>query len=50
MMSRAAAADVLDARVVVGALRRTDAVVTSDRGDIENLAQAVGRRISIIDL
>jgi hypothetical protein len=33
---------------VAGALRRGDAVVTSDRRDIETLAQAVGRRIGVI--
>jgi hypothetical protein len=50
MLSRAASVDVVDASVVVGALRRTDAIVTSDRGDIENLAHAVGRRVSIIGI
>lgn len=48
MLSRAAATDVVDASVVVGALRRTDAIVTSDRRDIEHHAGAVGRRVNII--
>ena len=41
-------ADAIDASVVVGALRRGDAIVTSDRRDIEILANAVGRRIGVI--
>jgi hypothetical protein len=48
MLSRAGSTDVVDASVVVGALRRADEIVTSDRGDIEQLAQAVGRRVAII--
>jgi hypothetical protein len=48
MLGRAGSADVVDATVVVGALRRADAVVTSDRGDIDRLAGAVGRRVDII--
>lgn len=48
MLKRARSTDVIDATVVVGALRRTDAVVTSDRGDMEQLARAVGRRVAII--
>jgi hypothetical protein len=48
MLSRAKSTDVVDASVVVGALRRTDAIVTSDRSDIEHLAHAVGRRVAII--
>ena len=50
MLSRARSTDVVDASVVVGALRRADAVVTSDRSDIEHLARAVGRRVDIIDV
>jgi hypothetical protein len=40
----------IDATVVEGALRRGDAVVTSDRGDLEALAEAVGRRLAVIDV
>lgn len=50
MLSRARSVDVVDASVVVGALRRTDAIVTSDRADIEHLAQVVGRRVAIIGI
>jgi hypothetical protein len=42
--------DVVDASVVVGALRRSDAVVTSDRSDLEHLARAFGRRLDIISI
>jgi hypothetical protein len=50
LLDRGKSADVVDASVVVGALRRADAVVTSDRGDIEALADAVGRRLHIISV
>ncbi len=39
-----------DAVVVEGALRRGDAVVTSNRSHIEALAEGVGRRVAIIDV
>jgi predicted nucleic acid-binding protein len=39
--------DIVDVTVVEGALRRGDAVVTSDRGDIERIAGAVGASIRI---
>ena len=48
LLARARSADAIDASVVAGALRRGDAIVTSDRGDIERLANAVGRRIDVI--
>lgn len=44
------AVEAADAVVVAGALRRGDAVVTSNRGHIETLASAVGRRIAVIDV
>jgi hypothetical protein len=50
MLSRARTSDPVDASVVVGALRRADAIVTSDRGDLESLANAVGRRVNIIGI
>jgi len=50
LLARAKSADVIDASVVTGALRRGDAIVTSVRRDIENLASAVGRRIDVIAL
>ncbi|MFN2538013.1 MAG: hypothetical protein ABR549_07650 [Mycobacteriales bacterium] len=40
----------VDASVVEGALRRGDAVVTSDRGHLTRLAAAVGRRLDIVDV
>ena len=48
LLGRAQSADAIDASVVAGALRRGDAIVTSDRRDIETLANAVGRRIGVI--
>ena len=42
--------DVVDGTVVEGARRRGDAVATSDRGDIELLAQAAGVRLRIADV
>jgi hypothetical protein len=43
-------ADVIDASVVIGALARGDAIVSSDRSDME-LLLAVGRkRLQIIDV
>ena len=38
------------ATVVESAVRRSAAVVTSDRGDIEQLASAARRRVQIIDI
>jgi hypothetical protein len=48
MLGRSGSADVVDASVVVGAVHRADAIVTSDRRDIEHLADAVSRRADII--
>ena len=48
LLARAKSADVIDASVVVGALRRGDAVVSSDPGDVQKLAKSVGRRIDVI--
>lgn len=48
LLGRAKSADAIDASLVVGVLRRGDAIVTSDQGDIEALADAVGRRVNII--
>ncbi len=42
--------EVTDATVVEGALRRGDAVVTSNRAHLVVLADAVGRRLAIIDV
>ena len=40
----------IDATVVEAAMRRASAVVTSDRGDISQLASAARRRVQIIDI
>jgi len=40
----------IDATVVESAVRRGAAIVTSDRGDIEQLAGAARRRVQIIDI
>lgn len=43
--------DVVDATVVTGAIGRSDAIVTSDRGDIERLLDpSERRRIKIVDI
>lgn len=41
--------DVVDVTVVEGALRRGDAVVTSNRGHLEKVAQATGLTLHIAD-
>lgn len=48
LLADAKSADVVDASVVAGALRRGDAIVTSDGPDIEKLARAVRRRANVI--
>lgn len=48
LAAQARSADVIDVSVVEGALRRDEAIVTSDRRDIEKLANAAGRRINVI--
>lgn len=42
--------DVIDASVVAGAIARGDTVYSSDRGDLEALANATGQRLSLIDI
>lgn len=42
--------DTVDLAVVEGALRRDDAVVTSNRGDLEQAASAVGRPLVVHDV
>lgn len=49
-LARSGTDDVVDGSVVVGALRRGDSVVTSDRGDIAHLAQSVGRRVNVVGI
>ncbi len=50
LLAEARRADVVDAVVVAGAATRGDAVVTSDRADIEALAAAMGRRLRILEI
>jgi hypothetical protein len=45
--ARAATADIVDATVVEGALRRHDLVLTSDLEDLKLIASAVGRRLEV---
>ena len=47
LAARAAIADIVDACVVEGALRRGDLVVSSDPGDLQAIASAVGERVAI---
>src|SRR5947208_16295716 len=45
IVGRSGTDDVIDACVVEGALRRHDLVLTSDEGDLQAIATAVGRRL-----
>ena len=47
LAARAATADVVDACVVEGALRRRDLVVSADGGDLRAIAAAAGQRLEI---
>jgi hypothetical protein len=49
-LGRAGAADVVDAHVVVGCLRRGDTVVTSDPADLRALAVALRRPLNVIPI
>ena len=50
MIGRSGLNDVVDVAVVEGAIRRNDAVVTSNRSHIEQVADAVNHRIKIHDV
>jgi hypothetical protein len=50
LLARTGRSDVVDAHVVVGAVERGDAVVTSDPNDLQTLAGAVGRRLDLIPI
>jgi predicted nucleic acid-binding protein len=45
LAARAATADIVDACVAEGALRRHDLVITSDPGDIQAIAAAISQRL-----
>jgi hypothetical protein len=47
LAARAETADIVDACVVEGTLRRRDLVVSSDAGDLRSIASAVGEQIEI---
>jgi hypothetical protein len=47
LAGRAGTGDIVDARVVEGALRRRDLVVSSDPGDLQSIASANGHRLEI---
>jgi hypothetical protein len=47
LAARAATADIVDACVVEGALRRGDLVVSSDEDDLQPIAAAVNRHLEI---
>jgi hypothetical protein len=47
LAGRARAADIVDASVVEGALRRGDLTVSADEGDLAAIAAAVSRHIDI---
>jgi len=47
LAARASTTDIVDACVVEGALRRRDLVVSSDEGDLQPIARAIGSRLEI---
>lgn len=47
LAARAGTADVVDATVVEGALRRHDLVVSSDPNDLRSIASAAGRPLEV---
>lgn len=46
----AGSSDVVDASVVMEALRRDDVVATSDAGDIRHLASAIGTSLEVLEI
>ena len=47
LAGRARVADIVDANVVEGALRRGDLIISSDEGDLAAIAAAVSRHVDI---
>jgi hypothetical protein len=47
LAARAATADIVDASVVEGALRRGDLIVSSDAEDLHSIAVAAGYRLEV---
>lgn len=50
LIARSGVDDTVDVAVAEGAMRRNDAVVTSNRAHIEQVASAIGKRIAIQDV
>ncbi len=50
LIARSGLDDTVDVAVAEGAMRRNDAVVTSNRTHIEQVASALGKRIAIQDV
>lgn len=50
LIGRSGLVDVVDMAVVEGAIRRRDAVVTSNRGHIEQVADVTGKSLPIHDV
>lgn len=50
LIGRSGITDTVDAAVAEGAIRRNDAVVTSNRSHVEQIADSGGRRIAIHDV
>ena len=50
LIARSGLNDIVDVAVVEGAIRRSDAVVTSNRSHIEQIADVVRRRLAIHDV
>lgn len=50
LLAKTRRSDVVDAAVVLGAASRGDAIVTSDRADIDPLIAAVGVKLRILDI
>jgi hypothetical protein len=50
LLAEAGRSDVVHAVVVAGAAARGDAIVTSDRADIDALVSATGARLRIVEI
>jgi hypothetical protein len=50
LLGHSGTSDVVDAAVVVGAVARGDAILTSDSADIEHLLEAVPSKLTIVPI
>jgi len=48
LLARSRTADVVDAAVIVEAVKRNAAVITSDAGDLERLSEAIGYAVRLL--